>query len=216
MPKTYTEDLRDPVQGRTLVTYNLTYDASGRLLNIVSIPAPPILNFVYKYPNASTVTLDLYNSGTWGVHEIFMLNSFGLVDSTFQYNNTNDTSTEKYIYNASKQPIQLNEYTYKSGSVVPYSTTNYTYDNNGNAITEIDDLGDTTINDFYPNLLNNINLGKLFIFQDKNLVKTTTYSSGGTTYSGTHYYTFDSSNRLIEDSAYVTDQNVILIKTYTY
>ena len=136
LPKTYTEDVRNPSSGRTVVTYNVTYDANSRLLSLTAIPSPPILQFNYQYPTGNTLTMDLYNYGSLSIHEMVWLNSNGFIDSTFQFNDTNDSSTEKYVYNSSQQPIQLKDYTYHSSGVIPYNTTNYTYDNNGNTLTQ--------------------------------------------------------------------------------
>src|ERR1700688_1238386 len=98
-PKTYTEDVRSSIIGNSLTTYDLTYDANGRLTALAAIPSPPSINFVYAYPATNTVTMDLYEGGILNIHEIMWLNSSSYLDTTFQYDNTGDTTTEKYIYN---------------------------------------------------------------------------------------------------------------------
>lgn len=192
----------------------MTYDNNNRLLSIVSTPAPSGLKFVYQY-STSSFTLDLYNSNTLSIHEIAWLNAIPFVDSTFQYNNTNDTTTEKYIYNASKQLVKKNEYSYsKATGGTLDNTTNYTYDNNGNVITETDDSGTTTY-DYYSNLLTPFSLNMSYSPVTKNLPKTLTLKSGGITVSATHTYTFDSNNRLTTDKA-VGSNGDIITKSYTY
>jgi len=217
LPKTYTEDLRSSVIGNSLVTYNLTYDNNNRMVSMVAIPDPPILKFIYQYVNNSSFTLDLYNSDVLSIHEILWLNNNSLLDSTYQYNDTNDTSTEKYIYNANKQLIQENTYDYHSSGNILSGTTNYTYDNNGNMTKQVDDQGNTITNDYYSNIQNVYPFGQVFTSQSKNMVKTSVLTNGGYTETTTHYYTFDNSNRLIKDSTYSSGATeIIAIKSYTY
>ena len=181
---------------------------------MVSIPAPPALKIVYQY-STSSFTLDLFNSNALSIHEIVWLNAIPFIDSTFQYNNTNDTTTEKYIYNSSKQLVQKNEYSFSTVSGATLNnTTNDTYDNNGNVITETDDFGTTTF-DYYSSLLNPFSLDIPYLRATKNLQKTVSNNSGGAIISVTHTYTFDSNNRLTTDKA-VGSNGDIIIKSYTY
>jgi YD repeat-containing protein len=214
LPKTYTEDLRSSAIS-SLTTYDLTYDSKNRLTGMTAIPAPSILNFVYQYPTANTVTLDMYNSGQLSIHENFWLNSFSLVDSTFQYDNTSDTTTEKYIYDGNHLLTEVDNYDY-FGSVSTLSNqTQYTYDNNGNAITQTDYSGTTSFT-YYSNLPYTLSVGQPYISVPKYFIKTTSSNSSGSPVTATHYYIFDSSNRLTQDSAYVSGVDAILVKTYTY
>jgi hypothetical protein len=215
-PKTYTEDVRSTIIGNSLITYDLTYDANGRLTALTATPAPPSINFVYTYTSANTVTMDLYQGGILDIHEILWLNSSSYLDTTFQYDNTDDTTTEKYIYNGNNQLIQENIYDYSSSGVNLYSKTNYTYDNLGNIITSVDNLGNTISYSYYTNLPNNLNLGQTFLPQPINFIKTEILNASGTIETVNHYYTFDSNNRLIEDSTYTAEVDLIAIKSYTY
>jgi YD repeat-containing protein len=213
-PKTYTENITSSIVGNSITTYDLSYDNNNRLLSIVSTPAPPLLKFVYQYGTGS-FTLDLFNSNTLSIHEIAWLNSIPFIDSTFQYNDTNDSSTEKYLYNAGKQLVQKNEYSYsKASGGTLINTTNYTYDNNGNVITETDDFSAITY-DYYSNLLTPFSLDMAYLPITKNLPKTVTINSGGIIESATHAYKFDGNNRLVADTAAGTNGDII-IKTYTY
>src|SRR4051794_1495825 len=111
LPKTYTEDIRS-TGFNSLTTYNLTYDGNNRITSMTSIPEPAINKFIYTYSSNNSLTMDLYNSNVLSIHEILWLNSSGALDSTFQYNDSHDTSTEKYIYNSSKQILQIKNYNY--------------------------------------------------------------------------------------------------------
>ena len=46
---------------------------------------------------------NIYNGIVLSIHTINYLNDSQLVDSVFQYNNTHDSTTNKYIYNAAGQ-----------------------------------------------------------------------------------------------------------------
>jgi hypothetical protein len=168
---------------------------------------------VFQYGNGS-YTGDIYNSNAISIHEVFFLNSNSFVDSTFQYNDTNDSTTEKYIYNSSKQLATLKEYDYSIVTGAQLSnTTTYTYDSNGNQITATDNFSVTTYE--YTTLVNNLVVGAPYFPVNKNLVKTTTNTSGGTTVILNHTYTFDGSNRLSTEKI-TDDAGDIVIKTYTY
>jgi hypothetical protein len=214
LPKTYTEDLRS-VAITSLTTYNLSYDGKSRLISMISIPEPSILKFVYQYPTDNTVTMDMYDYGDLSIHENFWLNSFSLLDSTFQYDDSEDTTTEKYYYDGNHLLTEVNTYDY-IGSVPTLSNqTQYTYDNNGDPLTQADYSGTTSFT-YYSNLPYTLSIGQPYIKTPKYFIKTTTASSNGTPATATHFYIFDSSNRLIQDSANISGINAILVKTYTY
>jgi YD repeat-containing protein len=214
--KTYTEDITT-IGNHFAVTFNLNYDANDRLTSIVSTSNPGD-KFLIQYTSTNTFTLDIFNSNELEIHELFFLNSSSLVDSSFQYNSSNDTTTEKYLYNASKQLIIKKEFDYsKSTGSQLWNTHNYTYDGSGNMTSDIDDFSQSTYD--YTNLVADI---PLFFFDGTysgksiNLVKTSTYSSGGATEVTNHTYTFDSQNRLITERAVNATTGDIVVKTYTY
>ena len=215
LPKTYTEDIRS-TGFNSLTTYNLTYDGDNRITSMTAIPEPAIVKFVYKYSPNNSLTMDLYNSNVLSIHEILWLNSSGTLDSTFQYNDTNDSSTEKYIYNSGKQILQIRNYNYSSGGSKLDHTTDYIYDNLGNAITESTSDGSSTNYTYYTDLPNTLTIGQTFYPQAKYLIKTASSSSSGTPITATHFYSFDSSKRLVKDSAVTTGVSAVLIKSYTY
>ena len=210
--KTYTEDVTSSSIGHSVTTYNLTYDASGRLLSMVSASSSGD-KFVYRYNSNNTFTMDIYNSNVVSIHSVFFINSFSLVDSIFKYNDTKDTSTSKYLYNSSKQLVKQKEYDYTTArGAVLYNTYNYEYDSNGNAIKESDNSSVKTY-DYYSNLTNNLSLGLIYFSPNKNLLKTTTYTSGGQTETLNHTYTFNSNNRLSTEKI-VASSGDVFIRTY--
>ncbi len=210
--KTYTEDATD-ANGHNVVTFNVNYDASNRVTSLVSTSNTGD-KFVYQY-TANTFILDIYNSGALSIHDITFISSNGLPDSSFQYNDTNDTSTDKYYYNSAKQIIKDIEYEYSSGVSTEYNASVYAYDANGNVSSITDDFSVTTY-DYYTDKVNNISLPNLTPFLNKNLIKTTTYDDGsGDVVVIHHTYTFDSSNRVLTETD-TADNGDIFIKTYTY
>ncbi len=210
--KTYTEDVTSG-GSHNVVTFNVAYDANDRIISLISAASPGD-RFEFQYSNAN-YTLDIYGSNQLTIHEVFFLNGNSMVDSTFQYNDTNDSLTEKYIYNASRQLITLKSYEYSkaTGSVLD-NVENYTYDNGGNIIKLADNYSVTTY-DYYTNLAGNVVALYPYFPVPKNFVKTTTNVDGGTTVTLNHTYTFDSVNRLSTEKI-VYDNNEVVIKSYTY
>ena len=215
LPKTYTEDIRT-AGFNSVTTYNLTYDGNNRITSMTAIPEPAIVKFIYKYSSNNSLTMDLYNSNVVTVHEILWLNTMGTLDSTFQYNDSNDSTTEKYIYNSGKQIQQIKTYNYSSAGSTLDHTSNYTYDNLGNAITVASSDGTATSYTYYTDLLNTVTMGHTFNPQSKYLIKTASSSSSGTLVTATHFYSFDNSNRVIKDSTVTSGVTAVLIKSYTY
>jgi len=209
--KTYTEDVTS-AGSHSITTFNLSYDGSDRLISMVSASSPGD-KFIYQY-SSGNFTLDLYNSNKLSIHEVFFINNNSFVDSTFQYNDTNDSMTEKYIYNSSKQLVTIKQYDYSktTGSTLS-NTESYTYGADGNPVKVTDDYTITTY-DYYSSLLNNISPLIPYLPASKNLVKTTTLNDGSTTVVN-HTYTFDTNNRITSEKD-VVDNGDIFIKTYTY
>jgi hypothetical protein len=172
--------------------------------------------FLYSYGPSNVFHLDLYNDNVLSIHEDFYLNSASMTDSTFQYNNTGDSSTEKFLYNAAKQVIAIKyyEYTTATGGVLQ-STTRLEHDSKGNVTKEISDAGVTSYT-FYPDLQNTVAGTNPFDMKNPNLTKTTTGDFGGITVTLNHTYTFDSSNRVSSETATDVSMGIIMIKSYTY
>src|ERR1700722_19221236 len=93
----------------TTDTFAVAYDNDNRIISVTA----PNLGFVYTYSDKS-FTLDLYENSQLSIHEIAWLNSVPYVDSTFQYDNTSDTTTEGYIYTGN-QLTRETTYSYSNG-----------------------------------------------------------------------------------------------------
>ncbi len=222
--KYYTEDLyaiSTPNQ-QVKDSFGLTYDNKGRLLSMNELDSTDGLQFVYQYNNSNSFTLDQYEGGALQLHEIFYLNNSSFLDSTLQHDTEGDTTTEKYIYNASKQLIRLNRYDYSTldGSSLNEFDT-YAYDAYNNVIREVNyDLSaandSTVITSTYPNLINsNLNVGLNIQLPQKYLPDVVTQISNAATVSVTHAYTFDNKKRLTTDNATLSN-GYIAIKRYYY
>ncbi|MFC0773480.1 hypothetical protein [Terrimonas alba] len=215
--KTYTEDVRSGMWGNSVTTYNLSYDGNNRLTGMTDA-ANPGNKFVYAYPSSSKYTLDLFVDNTLELHADYLLNSKSLVDSTFQYNNTGDTMTEKYIYNPAGQLTKLYEYDYYNTSSDLWNTTTYTYDGAGNLVKSQDTDDYVNTFEYYTD--------KLYLApqlvpvtvpnQKANLLKKVTLAESGTVMgSATSTYTFDSKDRISTVRTEYSDGDVV-IKTFTY
>src|SRR4051812_2157369 len=128
--KTYTEDVTSSILGNSVTTFNLSYDGSNRITSFVSATDPGS-KLIYTYPSENSLTSELYNSGELQIHQdCYLINN--RIDSTYQYNNTGDTTTQKYIYNSAGDWTKTYEYDYSknSGSDL-FNTVTYTYDGKG-------------------------------------------------------------------------------------
>ena len=214
LPKTYTEDITSSSYGNSVTTYNLSYDGNNRLTSLVQANAPGN-KFVYKYNTNNTYTLDLYYSNVLSIHEIFFINGNSLVDSTYQYDDTQDGTTEKYLYNSAGQLTRLSEYDYtKTGGSVLNNVHTYEYDANGNQTKDMDYF-DTQTFTYYTDLENSLSIGQTYFPKGKYLIKTLTLDSGGSIVTVNYTYTFDSQHRLVTDKEVSSDGDIV-IKTYTY
>jgi hypothetical protein len=141
--------------------------------------------------------------------------SSSYLDTTFQID-AGDTSTGKYIYNGNNQLIQSNIYVYSSSGISLYNSTNYTYDNLGNVLSTSNNQGRTESYSYYTDLPYTLKINLGFLPPPINFVKTEIVNSGGSVTTTTHYYTFDSQNRLTEDSTYAPEIDLTVIKSYKY
>jgi hypothetical protein len=190
--------------------FNLSYDANDRILSVVSSTNAGD-KFVYQY-GVNKYSLEIFNSNVLSIHGDFFLNSNQLLDSNVQYNDTRDTTIEKYTYNAAKQLTQSMEYEIKQSLATLIDKTLYEYDANGNVSKETSSNGERTYT--YTSLLNTLNNGQVYSNRNKFLIKTTVISAaGGVTLN--HTYTFDSLNRLTSEKAVATNGDVVT-RTYTY
>jgi len=201
------------------LTFNIGYDSKDRIISLISTSNPGD-KFLYNYPSASKFTMELYNSGVLSIHEDVFLNTNLYRDSSFQFNDTQDTTTEKYIYNASNQLVKEKEYVYSklTGSILD-NTINYTYDANGDVIKSVGTDTNVYTYEYYSNLiyfmpiLRPLNPGE---DRKRRLMKKMTYTSNGySVYSVDFSYTFDSKDR-VETIKEVYDHGAIALLTFTY
>jgi len=218
--KTYTEDITSSYLGNSYTTYDLSYDASDRLVSIIS-RANSGDKSLFTFPSNNLFRMDLYNSGSLAIHEDFFLNGNLFIDSTFQYNDTRDSSTEKYTYNINNQLVKIKEYDYSkiSGAKLINITTN-TYNTNGDMTESADLNSNVDTYEYYTDLIYatpivtgppNINSAKKNYLVKKRTLKSNNYLIGSVVYT----YTFDSNNRISTEKAVGSDASAI-IKTYTY
>lgn len=217
--KTYIEDAsRTPYN--SIDTFNISYDASDRIISMVSTAGNG--GFYYSY-TPTTYTLDIKQGTNLVIREVSYINSNQLVDSTFQYNDTNDSSTSKLVYNAGKQLIQQMYYDYTTaGGAMLTGKETYTYDASGNIITQTDTNASGAVTETktftYSSFTAGISLFMLYRpAMAKNLPLTiTTKSPGGNIISiETRAYTFDSNNRVVTQTDSDNFGNVV-VKTFLY
>src|SRR5258708_6966648 len=103
--KTYTEAITSTTIGNSITTYNLAFDASDRIISMISA-SDPSDKFLFKYNSNKSYSTDTYNFNGLEIHEDVFLNNNLSADSTFQYNNTGDSTTEKFFYNGSNLPVK--------------------------------------------------------------------------------------------------------------
>jgi hypothetical protein len=213
--KTYIET--DQVNGTTQSdTFAVSYDNDNRITGLVS----PNLKEIYAYQSKS-YTLDLYVSGALSIHENFYINGSSLVDSTLQYNNTNDTTTEGYVYNGTVLTT-LFTYNYINNIASIDSRDDYTYDNSGNVLKDVQSDGYGNVNLIYAYTYTTYPLNArinptYYPLQAKFLPATLKLTDGFGNSQGsiTYTYVFDSSNRLTKETDTDNAGNVST-KTYIY
>lgn len=213
--KRYVEDLYDTSASSQHVTDSslLTYDSQGRLLTLTSITTSGS-KLVFAYNGSQSYTMDLYTGNAISIHENFFVVN-GRVDSTFQYNDEGDSSTEKYTYNSAKQVTRLYEYDYTAaGGSVLNNTTIYSYDANGDQ-NSLTDNSLTTRYTYTTNTVNNIDIGLNYNSVPKHLPDGETFIESGVSIKGTHTYTHDSRGRVTLDKL-VLDDGTVSEKRYYY
>ncbi len=211
----YREDFTSVSAGNFSQTFNLTYDASNRLISLVD-SADPTTKQEFTYNSNNTYSMELFNMGTLIIHEDFFLNSIPLVDSTSQYNNTGDTTLEKNIFDAANHLTQVRDYDYTSaGGPQLNSTTDFSYDANGNVTQETDiSAASQTAYEYYPDL-NTIDVGKPYEPKNKNLTKKAIINDGSVTITVLYTYTHDNLNRVATETQQY-DNGDTVVKTYSY
>lgn len=212
--KSYTETLTSSA-GTTSETYNFEYDSQDRITAIISA-ATTGKKFAFNYNPDSSFTMDAFSGGTIYLHENFYLKN-SLLDSTFRFDNTVDTISEKYFYNSSNLLSVLNEYAYYYSLPILSRITVYTYDNNGNLIKTNNTNNKVETFDYYPDLVYTMPvISPKTRARKTNLVKNYTLQQNGNTVgTTTSTYTFDSNNRITTITERASNGSVG-IKAFTY
>ncbi len=213
--KTYIET--DQGNGTNLSdTFAVTYDNSNRITGLVS----PALKYVYTYQSKS-YTLDIYSSGTVSIHAMFYINGSSLIDSTFQFDNTNDTTTEGFVYNGTLLTT-LFTYDYVNNTASIDTRDDYTYDNNGNLLKDVQSDGYGNVNLVYTYTYTtspvNVSINPTYYpLRSKYLPATVKVTDGFGNPQGSVAYTyvFDSANRLTKETD-TGDNGDVGTKTYIY
>ncbi len=218
--KTYIEDA-SKTPYNSIDTFNIAYDGSDRIISMVASSGSG--GFYYSYTPTS-YTMDIKLGNQLNIREVSYINSNQLVDSTFQYNDTNDSSTSKLVYNAARQLVQVLYYDYtKAGGGILSGKESYTYDASGNMITQTNtDASGTvteTITSTYSTFTAEIGLFNLLyrpaMYKNLPLTITTKSRTGNIISVENRAYTFDSNNRVTTQTDSDNMGNVV-VKTFLY
>lgn len=205
-------------------TFNVVYDASDRISSITRVP-PGEGKIAFTYNGTTSISLDLYDgieNTNLNIHESYFLNSGQMLDSSFQYNDTKDTSSVKYFYNQANELTEARYYENNAaGKAVLKTIEKYTYDATGNRLNTVvrnaaNDIISTTTFTFYD-IRNNIILTPVNLpFTSKNLPHTEVEVNllNRETLRLTHEYTFDSQSRVIAEK--LNQDGEIYWKYYSY
>jgi len=208
--KLYIEDARATPYG-TIDSFSVGYDNNNRITSLTG----KSLRFAYAYNGSTGYTMDLFELGQLSIHEIgFIKGSY--VDSTYQINNTQDTTTEKYIYNGTQLTSRIT-YDYSGGRPVVYDRENYTYDGSGNLIKTVQ-LDGTTTTYTYTDKPFQLTVNPTYQpIQAKNLPATAKQTDGGgnTLSTVTYSYQFDSQGRVVNETD-ALGGGYVVIKSYVY
>ena len=198
-------------------TFALGYDADGRLTSMTSRTQ----KMTYTYNGTASFTFDLYENGRFSIHELALIKGGTVVDSTWQYNDSHDTTTEKYIFNGNVLTSMIT-YDYSGGRPFVQTQNSYTYDSNGNLVKDIEGDGAGGINSVKTYTYTNkafqlATMPTYFPAQAKYLPATMTIrdGSGNLMATVTYSYVFDSAGRVTQETDAV-DNGSSVTKSYTY
>ena len=214
--KSYTEDIT-AIGGHVAETFNVNYDEQGRV-TIIESTTKPGHRMVYQYSAENSFTYDKFEDNKITYHSINFINSQSLLDSTWWYNNMNDTSASKYIYNADKKLTKQKQYIIKFQYLpypVLYNTVSYQYDLKGTLVKETDQGYYETSYAYDKELKNTVQLAPSYFPSNEELPSHTYTTRLGTTFETKHSYTFDGNNRVISERQERNDGR-ITVMSYTY
>ncbi len=217
--KTYSETYSTGITSSTSVTFNVQYGPNNQIIGLISTSNPND-KFVFTFPLTTKYTQDILASDTLVLHEDFYTNSNFFLDSTYQYNDTQDTTAEKYFYNANNQVTTMNEYQFTNGKGELINIIKYAYNTDGDMINA---SGSDLTTETYtyntdaayvtPLVTGILNINS---FKKMHLPKTYTLTSNGIIITTLNFtYIFDAKNRITFDKATAIDGSN-LTKAYTY
>lgn len=198
-------------------SFNLTYDNNARLTTLASATQ----KFVYGYNGSTSITMDYYENGQLSIHEVGYLKN-GILDSTFQYNDSQDTTTEGYVYSGNNL-TRKTTYEYVNGYHIADFVDTYTYDVSGILLRDVQNTGGapttTTVYTYsgspYPYQMTTSPFA--VVNQLKYLPATQTIYDGGGNVTATVTYTYvlDSTGRVTQETD-TQDNGDYVIKRYHY
>jgi len=191
------------------ITTNYRYDTQGRVISTTSTSGE---NRVYNY-SSNSYEVKIFNGTVASGSETYYLNNLPRVDSAVFAGKT-DTTARKYIYNGQNWLVQEKDYNIKNGQPILVKTTIAEYDANGNVSREYN-TNNNQISYTYTDLLFNLNAGLIYFGNNKNFIKTSTYS-GYLNSTFSYNYKFDNDDRLINETVVDQDGKIILTEDYTY
>jgi len=215
--KLYIEDDRNtPLNA--IDSFSVTYDGNNRLTGLLS----NLVSVKYTYTSTQSYTLDLYASGVLSIHEIFFINNSMLVNTTIQWDNSGDTTTESYRY-IGKLLTRKSTYNYTQATdPQTYMQEDYTYDKNENLLTDSLTDGYGNINSISTYTYTNksfINLvGAIYLPVQAKVVPATQVQKdgfGNLLASSTYSYVFDSMGRVIKETD-AANNGQSVVKSYVF
>jgi hypothetical protein len=190
---------------------NYYYDSKDRVTSIVSASGN---KSVFQYNSNNTCTIDNFIGSSLTGHELYFINSYGFVDSFVKYGK--DTTAARYIFDANKLPITKKEYKIVSSRSNLVNTITIEYNSEFNTTRVHDVFNNELTYDYYNNYPNSLNMGFVYLFKNRNLVKTTTIKARVFTGVLSHTYTFDSLNRITSETITNSNTGESEIKKYGY
>ena len=214
--KTYTEDVTAVGIGHVVETFNINYDEEDRITSVVSATKSGH-RWEYQYLKEDKFSFDKIEDNKVTVHTSCFINtSLSLIDSTYEYNNRNDTVSMKYLYDNENRIVMQKEYihSYLIPTPVWVNTIKYQYDLNGTLTKKTDSYSEIS----YRYDAENENTVQIepFFFPVQHKLPTHTYTTRwGLLTTIEHSYSYDDHKRLISEKAISSDGRVT-VKSYTY
>lgn len=214
--KTYTEDVTAVGIGHVVETFNINYDDQDRITSLVSTTKPGH-RLEYTYIKDGKFTFEKIEDNKVTLHSTYFINNnLSLIDSFYQYNNSDDTVSMKFLYDGENRIVMQKEYIhdYTIPNPVWVNTIKYQYDLNG-TLTKLTDFYSETTYRYDEEHENTVQLEPFYFPVQKKLPSHTYSTRFSRLNTIEHTYEFDGDKRLISEKAVSSDGRVT-VKTYTY